>query len=52
MSKEGYHSRKPTLDDIVCILCGNDNNHEFVADHPVFQKIIKYSRGLERERSR
>jgi len=47
-SKEGYRGGKSTLDDIVCIVCSDDNNHEFVADHLVFRKVIQCSRRLER----
>jgi len=46
-SKAGYSGEKITLDDIMCIICSDDNNHEFVAEHSVFQKVIYCSRRLE-----
>ena len=45
--KEGLYRRKPTLDDIVCIVCSNDNNHEFVVEHSLFQKVMRHARRLE-----
>lgn len=47
MPMEGYHRKKPTLDDIVCILCGNYNNHKFMTDHPVFQEVMECARRIE-----
>ena len=47
MSKESYLKRSPTLDDIVCIICGSYDNHEFVTDHPVFQEVLQLARRLE-----
>lgn len=47
LSKEGYDGGETTLDDITCIVCSDDNNHKFVAEHLVFQEIIECSRRLE-----
>ncbi len=46
--KEGDYRRRPTLDDIMCIVCSDDNNHKFVADHSIFQKIIRCAERLEK----
>ena len=48
MSMEGYFKRVTTLDDIVCIICGSYNKHEFITDHPVFQEVIQYAMRLEK----
>ena len=44
--RAGSYGRKPTLDEIVCVTCSGSSNHEFVASHLVFQKIIQHARRL------
>lgn len=44
----GFAGRQATLDGIACIVCSDDNSHQFVEKQLVFQKIIQRSRRLER----
>ena len=41
------HRGKATLDDIVYVVCSDNNNHMFEIEHSLFQEVIRCARGLE-----
>ena len=44
----GRHERKTTLDEIVVVTCSDNNHHQFTADHPLFEKVLRHARKLEK----